>query len=411
MIEQRRAVPALLTRMIAAMSRSRPSVDRPGSQSALKSANQQRLLNLLLVNGELTQAEIARRSGLAPATVSNIVRELVDHGVLVGTDGTRPRGRVVRLARASGVAVGVDFGYQHITTAVADLSHTILSTRRVVLDVGRDARGAVDCARQLIEEVLEEADTGWDDVVGIGAGLPSPIDSRTRKLGAPSLLPGWEGLDVDEFISHAIGRDVAVENDANLGALAEHVWGAGRGYDNMAYLKLSEGVGAGLVLDGKLFHGGRAGTAGEIGHTTVDEYGAVCRCGNRGCLETLVAARAVVSLLEPVCGAGLTIADIVERAERGDAACRRVLADTGRQTGVALANLCNLLNPERVIIGGELAVAGELLLQPMREIVRRYAIPSAVATLDLVLGSLGPSAPVLGAVALALHGQAQLINS
>lgn len=397
--------------MIAAMSRSRPSVDRPGSQSALKSANQQRLLNLLLVNGELTQAEIARRSGLAPATVSNIVRELVDHGVLVGTDGTRPRGRVVRLARASGVAVGVDFGYQHITTAVADLSHTILSTRRVVLDVGRDARGAVDCARQLIEEVLEEADTGWDDVVGIGAGLPSPIDSRTRKLGAPSLLPGWEGLDVDEFISHAIGRDVAVENDANLGALAEHVWGAGRGYDNMAYLKLSEGVGAGLVLDGKLFHGGRAGTAGEIGHTTVDEYGAVCRCGNRGCLETLVAARAVVSLLEPVCGAGLTIADIVERAERGDAACRRVLADTGRQTGVALANLCNLLNPERVIIGGELAVAGELLLQPMREIVRRYAIPSAVATLDLVLGSLGPSAPVLGAVALALHGQAQLINS
>ncbi|MBL8927553.1 MAG: ROK family transcriptional regulator [Pseudonocardia sp.] len=393
------------------MSRSRPSVDRPGSQSALKSANQQRLLNLLLVNGELTQAEIARRSGLAPATVSNIVRELVDHGVLVGTDGTRPRGRVVRLARASGVAVGVDFGYQHITTAVADLSHTILSTRRVVLDVGRDARGAVDCARQLIEEVLEEADTGWDDVVGIGAGLPSPIDSRTRKLGAPSLLPGWEGLDVDEFISHAIGRDVAVENDANLGALAEHVWGAGRGYDNMAYLKLSEGVGAGLVLDGKLFHGGRAGTAGEIGHTTVDEYGAVCRCGNRGCLETLVAARAVVSLLEPVCGAGLTIADIVERAERGDAACRRVLADTGRQTGVALANLCNLLNPERVIIGGELAVAGELLLQPMREIVRRYAIPSAVATLDLVLGSLGPSAPVLGAVALALHGQAQLINS
>lgn len=397
--------------MIAAMSRSRPSVDRPGSQSALKSANQQRLLNLLLVNGELTQAEIARRSGLAPATVSNIVRELVDHGVLVGTDGTRPRGRVVRLARASGVAVGVDFGYQHITAAVADLSHTILSTRRVVLDVGRDARGAVDCARQLIEEVLEEADTGWDDVVGIGAGLPSPIDSRTRKLGAPSLLPGWEGLDVDEFISHAIGRDVAVENDANLGALAEHVWGAGRGYDNMAYLKLSEGVGAGLVLDGKLFHGGRAGTAGEIGHTTVDEYGAVCRCGNRGCLETLVAARAVVSLLEPVCGAGLTIADIVERAERGDAACRRVLADTGRQTGVALANLCNLLNPERVIIGGELAVAGELLLQPMREIVRRYAIPSAVATLDLVLGSLGPSAPVLGAVALALHGQAQLINS
>jgi predicted NBD/HSP70 family sugar kinase len=397
--------------MIAAMSRSRPSVDRPGSQSALKSANQQRLLDLLLANGELTQAEIARRSGLAPATVSNIVRELVDQGVLVGADVSPRRGRVVRLARASGIAVGVDFGYRHITAAVADLSHAILATRRVALEVGFDAKGVMQRARQLIDEVLEEADTGWDDVVGVGAGLPSPIDSRTRKLGAPSLLPGWEGLEVDAFISQAVGRDVVVENDANLGALAEHIWGAGRGYDNMAYLKLSEGVGAGLVLDGKLFHGGRAGTAGEIGHTTVDEYGAVCRCGNRGCLETLVAARSVISLLEPVRGADLTIADVVERAERGDAACRRVLADTGRQTGIALANLCNLLNPERVIIGGELALAGELLLQPMREIVRRYAIPSAVGTLDIVLGSLGPNAHVLGAVALALRDQARIINS
>jgi predicted NBD/HSP70 family sugar kinase len=294
---------------------------------------------------------------------------------------------------------------------VADRSHVILATRRVDLEVGHDAHGVMARARQLIDEALKAADTDWDDIVGVGVGLPAPIDSRTRKLGAPSLLPGWEGLNVDEFISQAVGRNVVVENDANLGALAEHIWGVGRGYDNMAYLKLSEGVGAGLILDGKLFHGGRAGTAGEIGHTTVDEYGAVCRCGNRGCLETLVAARAVISLLEPVRGAGLTITDVVERAQHGDAACRRVLADTGRQTGVALANLCNLLNPERVIIGGELAIAGELLLQPMREIVWRYAIPSAVGTLDLVLGSLGPDTHVLGAVALALRDQAHLINS
>ena len=393
------------------MTRSGPPVDRPGSQSALKSANQRRLLDLLVGGGELTQAEIARRTGLAPATVSNIVRELVEQGVLAGTEAASQRGRVIRLARSRGVAVGLDLGYRHVTAAVADLSHTILATRRVDLEVGHDAHGAMASARRLVEEVLDAAGAEEDDILAMGAGLPSPIDSRTRKLGAPSLLPDWDGLDVDEFVSRALGRDVVVENDANLGALAEHVWGAGRGYDNMAYLKLSEGVGAGLVLDGKLFHGGRAGTAGEIGHTTVDEYGAVCRCGNRGCLETLVAARAVVGLLAPVRGADLTITDVVERAERGDAACRRVLADTGRQTGVALANLCNLLNPERVVIGGELAIAGELLLAPMREIVGRYAIPSAVSTLDIVLGSLGPNAHVLGAVALALRGQTRLVTS
>ena len=184
---------------------------------------------------------------------------------------------------------------------------------------------------------------------------------------------------------------------------AEHLWGAGRGLDSIAYLKLSEGVGAGLVLDGALFRGGLAGTAGEIGHTTVDEYGTVGRCGNRGCLETIVAARAVVRLLEPVLGVDITVADIVRLADEGDAGCRRVLADTGRHVGAAVANLCNLLNPERIVIGGELAVAGELLLAPMRETVGRYGIPSAVATSEIVLGTLGSHAHVLGAVAMVLR--------
>jgi predicted NBD/HSP70 family sugar kinase len=388
--------------MIGRMARSRPQIVRPGSQSALKSANQQRLLDLLILEGELSQAELARRSGLAPATVSNIVRELVEQGVLVRDEESRRRGRTVRLARSHGVAVGIDFGYQHVTAAVADRSHHILATRRVGLDVGHDAHAAVTRARRLIDEVLDDAAVDWDVVIGVGAGLPAPIDARSRQLGAPSLLPSWEGLDVDEFLSRAVGKAVVVENDANLGALAEHTWGAGRGYDNVAYLKLSDGVGAGLVLDGEMFHGGVAGTAGEIGHTTVDEYGAVCRCGNRGCLETIVAARAVVKLLEPVQGGKLTIADVVDLANHGDAGCRRVLADTGRHIGVALANLCNLLNPERVIIGGELAIAGELLLQPMRDIVSRYGIPSAVRTLEIVTGTLGPDAHVLGAVAVAL---------
>ena len=389
------------------MVRSRSVADRPGSQSALKSANQKRLLDLVVAEGELTQAEIARRSGLAPATVANIVRELVEAGVLAATDDTGRRGRTVRLAHRSGVAVGVDFGYRHVTVAVADVAHTVLATRRADLEVGHDARKGVEQARTLIEEALEETAVGWADVVGVGVGLPAPIDSRTRQLGAPSLLPGWVGIHIDDYLAEALGTAVVVENDANLGALAEHLFGAGRGLDSIAYLKLSEGVGAGLVLDGALFRGGLAGTAGEIGHTTVDEYGTVCRCGNRGCLETLVAARAVVSLLEPVLGVDLTVADIVELAHQGDAGCRRVLADTGRHVGGAVANLCNLLNPERVVIGGELAVAGELLLAPMRETVGRYGIPSAVATSEIVLGTLGPNAHVLGAVALVLHEHAR----
>ncbi len=149
---------------------------------------------------------------------------------------------------------------------------------------------------------------------------------------------------------------------------------------------------------------GRNGTAGEIGHTTFDEFGAVCRCGNRGCLETIVAARAVVELLEPRYGSQLTIADIVQMANEGDAACIRVLSDTGRHAGVAVANLCNLFNPERILIGGELALAGELMLAPMRESARRCGIPSSTYDLKIELAELGALATALGAVALALQG-------
>jgi predicted NBD/HSP70 family sugar kinase len=167
-----------------------------------------------------------------------------------------------------------------------------------------------------------------------------------------------------------------------------------------AYLKLSDGVGAGLMLNGQLYRG-RIGTAGEIGHTTMQEYGTLCRCGNRGCVETLASSQAVLGLLRPTHGGRLTIARLVELARGGDAGCRRVLADTGRHVGIAVANLCNLFNPDRIIVGGELARAGELLLDPLRLTLVRYGIPSAVADLDLVVGELGERAQLLGAVALA----------
>jgi len=232
-------------------------------------------------------------------------------------------------------------------------------------------------------------------------GLPAPIDSRTGEVGAVSILPGWVGVPATQLASEHFGQRVEVDNDANLGVLAEHMWGAGQGCDNLAFLKLADGVGAGLFIDGRLYRG-RNGTAGEIGHTTFDEFGEVCRCGNRGCLETIVAARAVVELLEPRFGTQLSIADIVRMAQDGDAACSRVLADTGRQAGVAVASLCNLFNPERILIGGELAQAGELLLAPMRESVRRCGIPSSTEGLTIRLAELGARASALGAVALAL---------
>ena len=372
----------------------------PGSQAALRNANQRRLLEMLKAAGELTQAQIARETGLAPATVSNIVRDLTAAGVLDDSDQGKRR-KVVRLARAAGLVVGIDFGHRHVTVAVADMGHEVLQERRHALGPSVSARDALKRSSALLDQAMHEIGAQMAEVVGIGMGLPAPINSRTGEVGAVSILPGWVGVPAAQLASEHFGQPVEVDNDANLGVLAEHMWGGGKGCDNLAFLKLADGVGAGLFIDGRLYRG-RNGTAGEIGHTTFDEFGDVCRCGNRGCLETIVAAKAVVELLQPRYGPQLSIADIVRMAEDGDTGCIRVLADTGRQAGVAVANLCNLFNPERILIGGELAQAGELLLAPMRESVRRCGIPSSTEGLTIELATLGARASVLGAVALAL---------
>lgn len=358
----------------------------------------------------MSQADLSRATGLAPSTVSNLVQRLVADGALatVRIDG---RSTGVKLARGADVAVGVDVGHRHITVAVGSRAGRVLAQRRADIGANSSATVAADLMSDLVREALHEAGMGITEPVGIGLGLPTPIDRANLRIAAPSILPGWVGVDLGDLLSQRLGVAVAVDNDANLGAIAEHHWGAGRGCDSLAYLKLSEGVGAGLIIDGHLYRG-RQGIAGEIGHTTMDELGKVCRCGNRGCLETLVAARAVVDLLEPLHGSGLTISDIARLAGLGDVACGRVLSDTGRYVGVAVANLVNVLNPGLIVVGGELAQAGDFLIAPMREVIRRQGIPVATADLNIVTAQLGAVAHAFGAVLLALrHGDAEADSS
>jgi predicted NBD/HSP70 family sugar kinase len=169
----------------------------------------------------------------------------------------------------------------------------------------------------------------------------------------------------------------------------------------VAVVKVATGVGAGLVLNGRLYHGA-GGTAGEIGHVTIDDGGPVCRCGNRGCLEAFAGAEAVLEPLRRRHGDRLTLRQVVLQAQAGDVGCRRVIADAGRALGRAVAGTCNLLAPERVLVGGELAQAGDLLLEPLREAVGRSAI-AATREVPIRAGVLGERAEVLGAVALVLR--------
>jgi predicted NBD/HSP70 family sugar kinase len=383
-----------------------------GTLGWLRHRNRERVVEVLRERGRISQAEIARVTGLSRTTVHTLVSGLKDSGLVHEVEARVPdvrggRPPVLLALRDSSLAVvGIDFGLSHVQVAVADLVHNLLAERRCDLDVDHHAKEALEAAARMVGEVLTEAGLERKSVIGAGIGIPAPVDRTRNTTGSSTILPGWTGLRIASDMRDRLGMPVEIENDANLGALAEMTWGAARECSNFAYIKASTGIGAGLVIDGRLLRGA-SGTAGEIGHTTLDESGALCYCGNRGCLETVASGPAIIQLVGPVDGEVPSLSRIVELAIAGDLRCHRAISDAGREIGVAVAGLCNLMNPERVIVGGLLSRAGDVLLQPMRESIRRHTVQVAAEMLDVRPAVFVERAELLGAVALALHGSSE----
>ncbi|WP_205860566.1 ROK family transcriptional regulator [Phycicoccus sp. HDW14] len=364
--------------------------------------NRLRVLDAVREHGALTQVEIAGVTGLSAASVSNLVKELD----LAGAVQLRPsirngrRATQVSVATSTGLVGAAVFGDRDIRVAVATGPGDIISQKRMPLPADHHADEGMARATRLIQELAENTGRTAGDLRALVVGLPAPIDTVSGEVGSEGVLPGWRGVAVGQAMQDALGVPVQLENTANLAAVGEFKLGALQGISNGVFLKVSYGVGAGLIIGGELFRGS-AGTAGEIGHVTIDENGPICRCGNRGCLDTFVGARAVLAALRPSHGT-LTLRDVIGRALDGDPGCRRVLEDSGRHLGVALAGVVNLLNPQVVALGGQVARVGEILLDPMREAIERCAIPSAAASVEVRVGLLPPEeADVRGALAVA----------
>lgn len=377
-----------------------------GSLESLRERNRRQLLDALRRHGSASRADLARHTGLSRSTVSTLVSELQASGMVVEhvPDARIPQqGRpptLLTLDRSAGLVLGIDFEHEHVHVAIADLSRTILAERVHKLDVDRSAKQALDVAVGLVDEVIAAADVDGDRILGVGVGLSGPIDVERGAVHAGKILPGWEGVRPVDELQARLGLTVHLDNDANLGALAEVTLGAGIGARHAIYLMVSGGVGAGLILDGELYRG-TGGTAGELGHVLVDESGPICRCGNRGCLETMAGGRAIIDLLRPSHGDDLTLDQVIALCTDGDSGARRAIADAGRVLGRSVAAIVNAFNPELVIVGGTLGAAGDLLLDPLREAVHRYAIPSAAEDVRIIRGVLGERAEVLGALELA----------
>lgn len=374
----------------------------PGSQTSLREANRARIVSAVTQRGSLTQVELAGVTGLSPATVSNIVKELSIAGLLHTSPTSRSgrRAQEVTLARKLGLVAGASFGVRNLRLQVVDVAHQLIAERRLPLAPDHRADSGLDRVALLVTELIESVGSSLDELLAVGVGVAAPVDPRSGRVPALGILRGWDGVDVAGSLGSRLGVPVRVDNSGNLSALAELRYGAIQGYQTAAYIHLSHGVGAGLVLGGSVFHGA-FGTAGELGHTIVDDTGPLCRCGNRGCLESFVGASALVSRLEASHG-HLTLGDVVVDARNGDPACVEVIEEAGRRVGVAVTNLCHLLNPEVVVVGGELAAAGDLVLDPLREVLGRSVIPNSDQLVPVVPAELGQDVEVRGAVALAL---------
>ena len=385
-----------------------------GSLESLRERNRRQLLDALRRRGSASRADLARITGLSRSTVSTLVSDLQSHGLVIEQEGRAgsesdgegrapQQGRpptLLTLDRSAGLVLGIDFGHEIVHVAIADLSRTILAERTRPLDVDNSAARAIDVAVELADEVVAAADVGSDRLLGAGVGLSGPIDVAAGTVHTGKILPGWAGVKPAEELAARLGLHVHLDNDANLGALAEVTLGAGVGARDAIYLMVSGGVGAGLILGGELYRGS-GGTAGELGHVLVDESGPICRCGNRGCLEMMAGGRAITALLRDSHGDDITLDEVMALAADGDSGARRAIADAGRVLGRSIAALVNAFNPELVIVGGAVSAAGDVLLDPLQEAVHRYAIPSAAADVRITRGVLGERAEVLGALELA----------
>ncbi len=377
------------------------------SLERLRESNRRAITALLSAEGPMSRADLVRGTGLSRTTVSSLIGELIAAGhVVETTDRGRPHkggsGRpplLVALATPGGGVAGVDIGHGHVRVAVANRRGLVHIEQTEVVDVDDNGHEALDLAARMVRRGLAAAGLAESDLAGVGMCVPAPLDRRSTRVRT-AILPGWREISPAEELHRRLEVPVFADNDANLGALAELGHGAARGASDVVYVKVASGLGAGIVLGGRL-HRGTTGMAGELGHVQVGEEGQVCRCGNRGCLETLVSAPRLLEILQPAYDEPLSVERMLALEIAGDAGVRRVLSDAGRAVGRALADLCNNLNPELVVVGGSLGASAGLD-EAIRGAIERYTQPDAVAALRVVPGELGDRAEVVGAVSLAI---------
>ena len=391
----------------------------PLANHNVKNFNKHALVDLIRFAGRgVARTDIAQELGLTRASVTIIINDLIENGIIHETESRSTRsGRppvVLDINPKSGLAAAIDMGATHLRVAVGDFSAHILEE---VEQPFRIAHGPDQCLEEgdrALRFVLDKRGLQIGDLSAIGLSVPGPVIQDTGMVMAPPIMPGWDRFPIRATVESLWKVPVALDNDANFGAVGEWVYGAGRGERNLAFIKVGSGIGAGLIINRQIF-GGTTGAAGEIGHLTIDENGPLCTCGNRGCLEAFAGGHAIELQARQLVESGkrtllsdsnvksITVRDVAEAARRGDLAAQEILHRSGTFIGIAVAGLINLVNPSVVIIGGGVAEVGDLLTAPIRKVVRERSLRAAEHAVKITTAMLGRRSTLIGAMVRATN--------
>jgi glucokinase-like ROK family protein len=379
------------------------------------------LIDLIRKNGEHSKADLVTVTDYSRTKIANCIDSLLVKNILVANDvdvytGGR-RSKTFSLNGALCLVAGVDIGATSIDIGIADYSSKIVarySEPAYVKDGPIKILGRV-CS--LLEKMLKEHSLNASQLTGIGIGVPGPVDFSVGTLVSPPIMPGWDRYPIIETVQQWFpSANIVVDNDVNVMAFGEIYQGAGVNINNLIYVKIGTGIGAGIICEGKTYRGYN-GCAGDIGHIAVSKSGPICHCGNKGCLESVaagpaIAERSLIAVLtgkSPILskyyeknGGVLHSEDIGAAAREGDAFASEVIRESGQYIGDVLASLVNFYNPEMIVIGGGVSNLGNLLLSSIRQAVLSRSLPLATRDLHIVFSEIVLDAGVIGAVNLAM---------
>lgn len=379
------------------------------------------VLDALRRRTAVSRTDISRFTNWSRPKVTTIVKRMIDRGVLIESGegdsqgGRRPQ--LLSLNSRLGYVIGIDIGATSMDLAVADLNAAVLSRDSGPADVHTEPAVLLGEVKRRLSDMLRKEGVRPEQILGIGVGVPGPVDFARGVLVAPPLMPAWGNYPIRGFFQGLFPNAfVSVDNDVNMMALGELKAGAGRGIDNFLFVKIGTGIGAGIICHG-LVHRGSAGSAGDIGHISVDRNGPTCHCGNIGCLEIIAAGPAIANRAAEVArkgssailarklksnGGQLRSEDVGAAAREGDRTSIEIIQSSGQMIGDVLAGLVNFFNPSLILIGGGVANIGNQLLASIRQEVLRRSTALATRELTISYSPMGPEAGVTGAIHLAL---------